>query len=546
MRLLTLCAAIGLCASIAQSQTTFGLQQAITYDANNVPGMYAADLDGDGDIEALSASQLDGKVAWYANTGAGVFGPQQIISSNGHAPVHIHAADLDGDGDLDVICALRDADRVAWYQQLGVNSGTFGPEQAISNMADNIHGVFAADINGDGLMDVLSASYYDDKLAWYPSLGSGSFGAQQVITTSLNGASQVYAADLDQDGDQDVLGCGINNVSWYENLGAGSFGLGRIIDGSSPANGFANIMTADLDGDSDFDVLFSDQSGRVAWHENTGNATDLFGSQHIISPYQGIFHYAGCYAGDLDNDGDIDVLRTGYDEAKISWFINAGYGAFGSEQIIDAGTGKFGEILAADLDNDGDNDIMVGGGTTSSASLNLAWYENLAPTACNRPENLGSTLLDATTVRLQWDVVPGAIGYRLRGRSMGGAFEKVLASPINEKMITGFTAGTVYEWSVRAACVRDSSPYAPLASFVIPMKQASEALAFHFYPNPVQEELILNGWGKVQWMDGTGRLLTEFDIAGTKTVDVSDYGSGIYFLRWLSDGNIITKQVIID
>ena len=64
--------------------------------------------------------------------------------------------------------------------------------------------VFAADVDGDGDMDVLSASFVDDKIAWYENDGSESFTAH-TITTDADGARSVFAADVDGDGDIDVL-----------------------------------------------------------------------------------------------------------------------------------------------------------------------------------------------------------------------------------------------------------------------------------------------------------------------------------------------------
>jgi len=67
----------------------------------------------------LSASSSDDKIAWYENTdGQGSFGAQQVITTAADAAVSIYAADLDGDGDLDVLSASFDDDKIAWYRNL--------------------------------------------------------------------------------------------------------------------------------------------------------------------------------------------------------------------------------------------------------------------------------------------------------------------------------------------------------------------------------------------------------------------------------------------
>jgi hypothetical protein len=72
----------------------------------------------------------------------------------------------------------------------------------------------------DGDMDVLSASYADNKIAWYKNTdGDGTFGAQQVISTAALGAISVYATDIDGDGDMDVLSASFTDdkIAWYKN-----------------------------------------------------------------------------------------------------------------------------------------------------------------------------------------------------------------------------------------------------------------------------------------------------------------------------------------
>ena len=137
--------------------------------------------------------------------GQGLFGAQQVISTNADGAFSVYAADVDGDGDIDVLSASFADDKIAWYENTD-GQGSFGAQQVISTNADNCRDVFAADIDGDGDVDVLSASLADDKIAWYENTdGLGTFGAQQIISTNADGAWSVYAADVDGDGDIDVL-----------------------------------------------------------------------------------------------------------------------------------------------------------------------------------------------------------------------------------------------------------------------------------------------------------------------------------------------------
>ena len=62
-------------------------------------------------------------------------------------------------------------------------STSFGLQEVLTTSADGARSVYATDLDGDGDADVLSASFVDDKIAWYENLGGGSFGVQQVITT---------------------------------------------------------------------------------------------------------------------------------------------------------------------------------------------------------------------------------------------------------------------------------------------------------------------------------------------------------------------------
>ncbi|MCP4742898.1 MAG: VCBS repeat-containing protein, partial [Actinomycetales bacterium] len=57
-------------------------------------------------------------VAWYENQGGGVFGAQQVITQGAIEPFSVYATDLDGDGDADVLSASGFDNKIAWYENL--------------------------------------------------------------------------------------------------------------------------------------------------------------------------------------------------------------------------------------------------------------------------------------------------------------------------------------------------------------------------------------------------------------------------------------------
>jgi FG-GAP-like repeat len=72
-------------------------------------------VDGDGDLDVLSASPIDNKIAWYENDGSEVFTVHEI-STVADGAQSVFAADVDGDGDMDVLSASQNDDKIAWYE----------------------------------------------------------------------------------------------------------------------------------------------------------------------------------------------------------------------------------------------------------------------------------------------------------------------------------------------------------------------------------------------------------------------------------------------
>ena len=294
--------------------------RAIADQSAAVDRAITADLDGDGDADVLAAS-FEGTIAWQENLDSrGTFGEQRVITTETNFTQELLAADFDGDGDLDVLSASSQDNKVAWYENTD-GLGAFGPQRVLTTAALSARSVYATDIDGDGDLDVLSASWRDDKIAWYENVdGRGSFGPQQEISTRTDGATSVYAADLDGDGDVDVLsssaiwtpepgreGLHRSSVAWYENTdGQGNF-RARIV--AARTGETSQVHAADVDGDGDIDVLSAADDG-IAWYENRliGDTND--DGVVDFADFLGLSANFGKAADAVWEDGDFDASGT--------------------------------------------------------------------------------------------------------------------------------------------------------------------------------------------------------------------------------------------
>ncbi len=356
----------------------FGPQQLISEIGGAI---FPGDIDSDGDIDIIAATSFDDTIAWYENLdGQGNFGPLQVISTNADYAMSVSSSDIDGDGDLDVISGSREDHKLAWYKNID-GQGTFGSQLIISTSVTSVYSIQSTDIDGDGDLDIIVADFGNNMVAWYENIdGQGNFNSKIISPLEITPYA-VYPADLDGDGDMDVL-CAAwqgNRITWFENLdGDGNFGPARVI--SINANAGQSVFAEDIDADGDMDVLFTSLvDDKVAWHKNLDGLGN-FGAEQIITLNA---NGATCvYAADLDNNGSIDALSTSED-GKIAWYKNTdGLGIFGPQEIISTQTNLPNSIFATDIDGDGDNDVVANGG-------NIAWYGNLHPLSINENQIVG-------------------------------------------------------------------------------------------------------------------------------------------------------------
>ena len=362
----------------------FGLAEFSGYNliSNEIdapPSVVATDLDGDGDKDILSGSTVDDKIVWFRNTGfnTGVFSKEiRVSTSRPDGVINISAADLDGDGDDDVISASYSDNTVAWYENTRLHSGLFSSTRIISNDVNKIRALDVEDFDGDGDYDILTASYLDGAMVWFENEGlhSAIFHQKHLITKDVRAFASLSSSDLDGDGDNDIISASYrsDNVSWYENqdINSGLFVSQSNITSCNTL--ISSISVVDMDGDQDLDVLSSSfMDGKIAWHENLGEG--MFSRQKLISAYAHTAMQA--YASDLDADGDMDVLACMLYDHKIVWYENLGLnsGVFAFEKLISNDCRGPEALLPVDLDRDGDLDLAV----ITTLDNDLVWFENL-------------------------------------------------------------------------------------------------------------------------------------------------------------------------
>lgn len=353
-------------------------ERVITDEALLAWSVFAIDMDNDDDIDIISASPEDDTITWYENNGRSPPSwTEYVISDSADFVWHIYAEDIDKDDDIDVIAASSDDNRIIFCENDGNPHHDYWTIWNIASDAEYSEAVFAADIDNDidHTIDVVASSY--DKLAWYKNDGSPQQHdwEENIISNHPDDiVSSVYAADIDDDNDVDVVGCYWwgDRVSWYENKGGNppqwrEWNI-SIQQDSTPIS----VYVADIDNDTYVDVVCGFHgSNDLVWFDNNGNPHQHDWPKRNITT---IGNIRRVFATDMDHDNDIDVLGAfGVSDNSLVWFENDGttFPSWTQHNVTTSFPSAEG-CFAADIDNDDDIDVI---GTAAGADK-VSWFEN--------------------------------------------------------------------------------------------------------------------------------------------------------------------------
>ncbi|MCB0046993.1 MAG: VCBS repeat-containing protein [Caldilineaceae bacterium] len=330
---------------------------------------------------------------WYANPGApdGVW-DRRIIGEplNNMATVH----DFDGDGALDILgtAGVGSAanDDMVWAHNDG--TGNFTVHQNV----DQADGAF---LQGTTVNRFLTGGPLQVILAWQQGLtGTQALTVPEnpetepwewSIISDVSQGEGLDSADIDRDGDNDIL----LGTKWLRNEGTDW----TPITLHNPETGQPDrSYLVDMDRDGDLDAVIGyghDEEGKLAWYEQPDDAATLW-TEHLIA---NLINPQSVDVADMDRDGDLDIVvgehnLNALEESRLFLYENIdGQGGAWEAHLLYTGDEHHDAARLVDIDGDGDLDIVSTGWIQNRVLL----YENLAP--------LAAELINMPQARAGWN-----------------------------------------------------------------------------------------------------------------------------------------------
>ena len=297
-------------------------------DTRGASQVISADLDGDGRTDLATANVVTDNLLVLFQDSSGRFDRRMVVLSMDGAldgPRTLAAADIDGDGRLDLVTAGSFSDDVAWFRQ--VSAGVFAPAVLVDTgglLQDPLH-LLAEDINSDGMIDLLAVGNESDNVVLF--IQRPDREAFFLFNLDLpEGSAPVALTYGDLSGDRlpDIAVATRDGVSIFEQDGA-DFSL-RGVSVSGEEYSPTSLLASDFNGNGRMDLVLADALPPGGIEILSASEGSEFSSSLVLSGEdvqaagEGFLPAAMAHV-DLDGDGEKDFVianRSG-DEITVFW-----------------------------------------------------------------------------------------------------------------------------------------------------------------------------------------------------------------------------------